>query len=134
MAEHPNVTLLRRGYEAFAQGDMDTLNNLFADNIVWHEGGRNPLSGDYKGIEQVLGLFGKLFELTEGTIKVEVHDILANDEHAVALVTISASRKGKRFSGTSVDVFHVRDGKTGRVLGQTRPTATSWTRCSTPER
>ena len=111
MAEHPNVTLLRRGYEAFAQGDMDTLNNLFADNIVWHEGGRNPLSGDYKGIEQVLGLFGKLFELTEGTIKVEVHDILANDEHAVALVTISASRKGKRFSGTSVDVFHVRDGK-----------------------
>src|SRR5205807_7657374 len=111
MAEHPNVALLRKGYEAFVKGDMDTLNGLFTDDIIWHEGGRGPLAGDYKGKEQVFGLLGKLFELSEGTIKVEVHDILANDEHAVALVTISASRKGRSFSGTSVDVFHVRDGK-----------------------
>jgi uncharacterized protein len=111
MAEHPNVQLLRTGYEAFSKGDMETIDKLFADDIVWHEGGRNPLSGDYKGKEQVFGLFGKLIELSEGTLKIEIHDIVANDEHAVALVTLSASRKGRTFSGTSVDVFHIRNGK-----------------------
>lgn len=111
MAEHPNVQLLRDGYKAFSSGDMETIDRLFADDIVWHEGGRNPLSGDYKGKDQVFGLFGKLIELTEGTLKIEVHDVVANDEHAVALVNIAASRNGRSFSGTSVDVFHIRNGK-----------------------
>lgn len=111
MAEHPNVQLLRDGYEAFGKGDMEALDKLFADDIVWHEGGRNPLSGEYKGKDQVFALFGHLVELTEGTMTIDVHDIIADDEHAVALVTLTASRKGRSFSGTSVDVFHVRDGR-----------------------
>jgi uncharacterized protein len=111
VAEHPNIELLRKGYEAFANADMATLNNLFADDMVWHEGGRSPLSGDYKGKEQVFGFLAKLMELSEGTAKVDVHDILANDEHAVALATISATRKGQSWSGTDVHVFHMRDGK-----------------------
>jgi ketosteroid isomerase-like protein len=111
MAEHQNAKLVRKGYEAFGTGDMDTVNALFADDIVWHEGGNGPLSGDYKGKDQVFALFGKLFELTEGTFKIEVHDVLANDEHAVALLNLSASRKGQSWSGTSADVFHVRNGQ-----------------------
>jgi uncharacterized protein len=111
MAEHPNVQLLRKGYEAFSTGDMAVLEELFGDEIVWHEGGRNPLSGDYTGKDQVFSLFAKLLELTEGTLSIDVHDVVANDEHAVALVTLSAGRKGRSFSGTSVDVFHIRNGK-----------------------
>lgn len=53
--------------------------NFFADDIVWHVPGRNPLSGDYKGKEEVLGFFGKLMELTQGSLKQEIHDMLAND-------------------------------------------------------
>jgi uncharacterized protein len=110
MAEHPNVALVREGYAAFSSGDMDTLNRLFAENIVWHEGGRGPLAGDYKGRDQVFGLFGKLMELTGGTVSVEVHDVLANDEHAAVLVNLSVTRNGKRWSGTSVDVLHIENG------------------------
>jgi ketosteroid isomerase-like protein len=111
MAEHPNAQLLRKGYEAFGKGDLETVNELFADEIVWHEGGRNPLSGDYVGKDQVFGLLGRLLELTEGTFKAEIHDVVANDEHGIALATISASRKGQSFSGTNVDVWHLRDGR-----------------------
>src|ERR1700751_3591936 len=102
MAEPPNVALVRQGYAAFSSGDMDTLNRLFAENIVWHEGGRGPLAGDYKGRDQVFGMLGKLMELTGGTVSVEVHDVLANDEHAAVLVNLSVTRNGKRWSGTSV--------------------------------
>jgi uncharacterized protein len=111
MADHPNVELLRKGYAAYSTGDMDVLNELFADDIVWHIAGRSPVSGDYKGRDQVYGFFGKLMELSGGTSKIEVHDILANDEHAVALVTGTGTRSGKSFEGNDVHVFHLRNGQ-----------------------
>ena len=33
---HPNEDLIRRGYDAFSSGDMDTLRELFHPDIVWH--------------------------------------------------------------------------------------------------
>jgi ketosteroid isomerase-like protein len=38
-----------RGYAAFSTGDMATLNDLFADDAVWHVPGRNSISGPKKG-------------------------------------------------------------------------------------
>ena len=32
MADHPNVGLLRNGYDAFAKGDMDTVRDFFAED------------------------------------------------------------------------------------------------------
>jgi len=111
MAEHPNVDLLRKGYAAYSSGDMETITALFADDILWHVAGRSPLAGDYKGRDQVFGFFGKLMELSGGTSKVEVHDILANDEHGVAIVTGSGSRNGKSLNSPDVHVFHMRGGQ-----------------------
>lgn len=111
MGEHANVALLRKGYEAYTTGDLNVLNELFADDIVWHVAGRSAISGDYKGRDQVFGFFGKLMELSDGTAKIEVHDILADDEHAVAIVTGTATRNGTTFTGNDVHVFHVRGGQ-----------------------
>jgi ketosteroid isomerase-like protein len=111
MDEHPNVELLRRGYEAYGSGDLETIDALFDDDIVWHVAGRGPLSGEYHGKQEVFGFFGKIMELSGGTSKLEVHDILASDDHGVALLTGSASREGREFSGSDVHVFHIRDGK-----------------------
>lgn len=108
---HPNEDLLRRGYEAFSKGDMQTLDGLFADAIVWHVGGRNQLAGDYRGKEDVFALFGKWAELSSGTLKVEIHDVLANDEHAVALQRATGAREGRTVDDNGVGVYHVRDGK-----------------------
>ena len=111
MADHPNVELLRKGYNAYTTGEIDVLNELFADDIVWHIAGRSPIAGDYKGRDQVFGFFGKLMELSGGTSKIEVHDILANDEHGVAIVTGSATRDGNSFTGQDVHIFHIRGGQ-----------------------
>jgi hypothetical protein len=108
---HSNEDLLRRGYEAFSKGDMQTLDELFADDIVWHVGGRNQLSGDYRGKEDVFNLFGRWAELSGGTLSVELHDVLANDEHAVALQRGTGSREGRTIDDNGVGVYHVRDGK-----------------------
>lgn len=111
MSDHPNLERARTGYEAFAEGDMDTVSSVMADDIVWHVGGDNQLSGDYRGKEEVLGFFGRLMQETGGTFENEIHDLLANDEHGVAIVESSAKRNGKSISDNAVHVFHMRDGK-----------------------
>ena len=107
---HPNGELIREGYEAFAKGDMDTIPRLFDDDIQWHAAGVGPLSGDYKGKEAVFGFFGDLMERTESSFHQEIHAILADDDHVVVL-TDYGHDKPKPFSGHSVFVWHLRDGK-----------------------
>jgi ketosteroid isomerase-like protein len=108
---HPNEDLVRRGYEAFLNNDMATLNDLFADDIKWHAPGRSQVSGDFRGKEQVFGEFGKIFELTGGTFKLELHDVLANDTHVVVLARATGEREGMKLDDKSVQVFHIADGK-----------------------
>lgn len=115
MAEHPNIARLNKGYEAFAAGDMDTLRDLFADDILWHVPGNNPLAGDYKGRDEVFGFFARVAQETGGTFRLELHDVLSNDEHAVALARVSGERAGKRLDGQpNVHVYHVND--EGKVI------------------
>jgi uncharacterized protein len=112
---HPNEDLIRRGYDAFGSGDMDTLRELYHPDIVWHAPGRSQLAGDYQGVDAVLGFFGQTMELTGGNFGVEVHDVVANDEHAVGLHKGHAERAGRTLEGNGTLVFHVRDGKVTEV-------------------
>lgn len=112
---HPNEDLIRRAFDAFGKGDMETLGGLFADDAVFHVPGKSSISGDYKGKDQIFGFFAKVMELTGGTFKVETHDVVANDEHAVALSTGTAEREGNRLSDNSAMVHHIQDGKIAEV-------------------
>jgi ketosteroid isomerase-like protein len=42
---HPNEELVRRGFDAFSKGDVDTLRALFDPDAVWHVPGRSPPLG-----------------------------------------------------------------------------------------
>jgi ketosteroid isomerase-like protein len=111
VADHPNAELFRRGYAAFQQGDLDTVRSLFAPDIIWHVPGNNHLSGDYRGVDDVIAQFVRNFEETGGTFKVELHDILANDEHAVALASTSGTKDGRTLDDNYVHVVHIAGGK-----------------------
>ena len=112
MAGEQNAEVLRKGFEAFTKGDMDTLRNeTFTKDTVWHVAGTGPLAGDYRG-DEVFGWFGKLFELSGGTFKVDVHDIAASDQHVVGITTVSAERGGKRLENSKgVEIHHFEGGK-----------------------
>ncbi|MGZ8566532.1 MAG: nuclear transport factor 2 family protein [Actinomycetota bacterium] len=109
MGDHPNAEALRKGYAAFAAGDMATVSSLFADGITWHQAGNGPLSGDSVGKDAVFGVFAKLAELTAGTFRQQIHDLLANDEHAVVLVE-QWWEQPHPFRSKSVHVWHMKDG------------------------
>lgn len=111
MAEHPNIARIRDGYAAFASGDFAVLADLFADDLVWHVGGRSQIAGEYRGRDAVFAMFGRLMEITQGSFHLEPHAILADDEHGAALMVTTASRDGRSLSVNDVHVFHMRDGK-----------------------
>jgi uncharacterized protein len=112
---HPGEELVRRGYDAFSRGDMQTLREVFSPDIVWHSAGRSQLAGEYAGVDAVLGFFGRTMELTGGTFRVDVHDVVANDEHVVGLHAVTAEREGRTLRDQNVLVFHVRDGRASEV-------------------
>ena len=87
------------------------MRGLFDPNLVWHLPGHNHLSGDHVGVDNVLALFGRNFQETGGTFKVEAHDILGNDSHAVALSIVSGEKDGKRLNDRFTHVIHISNGK-----------------------
>ena len=115
MSDLPNANLVMRGFEAFASGDMETMTEILAPDIKWHAAGNNILSGDYEGLESVLALFGRVGQETQGSFSNEVHAILADDEHAVALVNTSATRGDKTLEGRGVFVYHISGGRATEV-------------------
>ena len=114
---HPNEELIRGGYAAFAKGDVPEVLGRFAQDITWHVPGRSALAGDYHGHDEVMGFFGKLMELSGGTFSLELHDLLASDDHVVALVKATAVRDGETHSFDAAHVWHVRDGKATEFWG-----------------
>ncbi len=108
---HPNEDLLREGYDAFSRGDMDWMRRHWSDDVVWHTPGQSPVAGDYRGADEIIGSFGKLVELTGGSLRVELHDVLANDTHAVGLHTTGGEREGRTLRSREVLVAHIEDGK-----------------------
>jgi len=110
--EHENIQRTREAYEAFANGDLAKVAEEFTPDVVWHVGGHSLLAGDYKGPTEIMGFFGRLFTMSEGTLKIDVQDILANDDRATVLVHMSAQRGRRILAQDAVHVFEFEDGKT----------------------
>jgi ketosteroid isomerase-like protein len=111
MTEHPNATLIRRGYQAFNTGDMAFFLDNYVEDVVQHQPGNNIMSGDYKGRDAVLGFYGRLAQETGGTFRAEVERLLANDQRVVAVHHSTATRAGKTLDCRTSLLFELRDGK-----------------------
>ncbi|MEV0171787.1 nuclear transport factor 2 family protein [Streptomyces sp. NPDC050803] len=108
MAEHPHAQLVRKGYEAFIRGDMDTLRGLMSADCTQHVPGSHPLSGDYKGQDAIIEMYGRLAAETGGTMQVDLRNILVDGRgHAVAVHHFTADRNGKHIDETGCIVFRI---------------------------
>jgi hypothetical protein len=106
-----NADLIRGGYDAFSRGDVPAVLRMLDPDVCWHVPGRSPLSGDYKGHDEVVGFFGRTMELSEHTFAIDIDAVLAEDERVVVLCTVSAVRHGQNWSSPEVHVWRVSDGR-----------------------
>lgn len=105
MEEHPNVTAARAMFEAFDAQDPETIREYMADDVKWH----------MIGGETVVGLqaLAEMMAAAQGDFRIdtEVHDIVGNDEHVIALVNATAIAGEQTFSYRTAEIAHVQDGK-----------------------
>jgi hypothetical protein len=106
-----NVALIKRGFEAFNKGDIKALSELLAKDCVQHMAGNNRFSGDHKGRDNILAMYGEMAELTDGTMQAELTEVYASEHGAVALYAAKANRKGKTLNDKFALVFALVDGK-----------------------
>ena len=86
MSQHDNIQAIKRGYEAFGRGDLNTLLDIFSDDIEWITPGPPELatSGRRRGRQQVAEFFrhvGELFEFHN----FEPRTFVADDNHVIVL-------------------------------------------------
>jgi ketosteroid isomerase-like protein len=113
---HQNEEIVRGLFSAFASNDVPTVDSLLADDVVWNAPGRGVNAGRREGKQALFEGMGRLAELTGGTLRGEVHDVLASDEHAVVLQTTRAEREGRPLlEDREAIVVHVRNGRVVEV-------------------
>ena len=99
--EHPNAVLYRRTFES---GDFS---QAVSDDIEWWEiGSAEPVRGRDAFIEHR--------QESERTwdITTDLHDVVANDTHVVALIEATAQNKdGESIDYREAEILHVRDGE-----------------------
>jgi uncharacterized protein len=114
MDEHPNVTAIRRLYDALTARDVAFLAEALADTI-YVVPGDSRIAGTYKGAQEILGLLAKSQQLTDGTLAVHPHDVVGGAGHVVGLDRVTADRGDKTLDMTRCLVAHVVDEKPTQV-------------------
>ena len=105
-SEQRNIDMARKGYQAFNEAHLDEAMATIHDEIVWHNGGDNPLTGEFRGKEAVMEMLARFGQLTEGTYEADIHDVLASEDHTVVIGTYTATRHGRTRSARFIDVIH----------------------------
>jgi hypothetical protein len=103
--------LLEKGYRAYAESDLTTLAALYSDDVVFHVAGRHPLSGDYLGMDAVLGYMLRVAEIGTGGGGFEVEGLFADDDTAIATVIGTIHCGGREFRRRIVHVNRVVNGQ-----------------------
>jgi ketosteroid isomerase-like protein len=116
MSADENMATVRRGYEAFTKGDMDTLLALYDDDATHIVPGSSKVSGSHKGKENILALYGKLFELSGGTLSIDLRHVMTDgDSRVIAVHKTRLEKDGESIEETEALLFTFHDGKVAEI-------------------
>ena len=115
MSHHETKTspadVVRQFIDSLARGELETSGSLLSDDVEWHEIGRaEPTRGLAALRERMSEPDAQGWDITG-----ETHDIVAGEDHVVALITATAKKGDRSLTYRVAEVYHVKDGKiTGR--------------------
>jgi ketosteroid isomerase-like protein len=109
MAEHPNVARIRRGYDIrgestdFSEEDRAEIEDLFAEDLVYHGQGTSRFSQDFHGRDQFFEVERRFAQLAG--MRQEVLQVFANEAHAVVVAQVHVERDGKETTWKEAELF-----------------------------
>jgi ketosteroid isomerase-like protein len=101
------IDRMRDAYRGFERGALEIFMNIIRDDAVWH----SQLAGsDYTGKAAIRGALERLLAATD-EYRVDIHDIVANEEHMIVLEVHNARFKNGEVlkDSLSTAVYHLDD-------------------------
>lgn len=105
-----NLTLTHTLIEDFLRGDLDAVAAHFAPDAVWDLPGRGTLAGTYRGPQEIVGFLARSFELSGGTLSLEVLDVMSSETGAAHVQRVTAHSAGQSLDCIEVLVHEIHDG------------------------
>ncbi len=108
-----NIDVIKRLYQAFAEGDIDSVSALLDPSVEWIESDGIPYGGVFKGYEAVLnGVFTKIGAEWEN-FTADVDQFIDAGDIVVTLGTDSATYKatGKKMIAPTASIWTLKNGK-----------------------
>ena len=95
-----------------------SLAKLLTVDTPWIIAGTGVLSGVHTGPDEIFEFWKRTAAQTGGGLRLDVEDVLANDERAIVLVTVEGSRGDRLLRERQVAIFEIRDDtvKTARFI------------------
>ncbi len=114
MNEQENTKLVQKTYELFKSGDIETLLEMYSDDVSWEtpKVENAPFGGKISGRENVAGFFTRLDEAEE-CLTFEPTEFIAQDNKVVVLGHFAWRIKAtnKEYASHFAHVVTVADGK-----------------------
>lgn len=119
MNEQENTALVKKLYDAFSRGDLQTILDNLAPNVEWVTEGPSliPYAQKYVGVERVRDFFTAL-ATTQDKQNLVADEFIAQGDKVATTGRYAATIKetGKRFDTAVAHVFTVQNGKVTRFL------------------
>ncbi|MGB1880928.1 MAG: nuclear transport factor 2 family protein [Gammaproteobacteria bacterium] len=111
-----NKAIVQQWFDHIAAGEAEA--TLFADDIVYDLKGTTPVSGVYRGLDQIVNeFFVPWRKQIDGDLVVQVDEMIAEGERVVVLGRGAAKTVfGLRYDNDYAFVFTVRDGRITQVV------------------
>ena len=107
-----NADVVRRGYQAFNEADLATLDALFADDAIWTTPGNSTAAGTARGKDAVFAQFGRYGGDTQGTFRADLDTVFeSEDGRVVGLHHNVGQRNGRQLDTNCCIVFEVKNGQ-----------------------
>ena len=111
--------LLGQYREAMLAGRFEALFPLFAEDVVWQEGGDNPLSGVYQGRGGLIDLFSRVMDYSRNTFTIASVGPPAPAGRGFALPLAFQVRDGAALGhGAATHTLRLRNNSIARITSQ----------------
>lgn len=102
MTDHPHAARYRELIDEFNAGNFERLGEALAPDVRWWQIG---VDEPIVGAEALAATMAE--QSGQWEVKFELHDVVSNDEHLIALGTATANRDGDTLVYRTAEIHHV---------------------------
>ncbi len=114
-AARNNEALVRAMIDAFRAGDLAAVAASFAPDGIWDLPGRGLLAGKYEGPEEITSFLARAHQLSGGTLRLQVLDVLSSPKGAAHLQRVTAEKPDATLDCVETLVHEIEDGHITRT-------------------